>query len=103
MFPIVMEMSSSKKWRSAILKFIDKLESSFPDRLVRVIALSSPDDEVYESNVLVVLKEIRPEDFELVSRVASEVGERVNPLLAGEEERDVLELFMAHGGRDVGK
>lgn len=77
--PIIMELSSSKKWRSAVLEFID--------RLVRVVVLPSPDDEVYESNVLVVLKEIRPEDFEFVSKIASEVGERVNPLLAGEEER----------------
>ncbi|MGB9630811.1 MAG: hypothetical protein ACPL09_02360 [Candidatus Methanodesulfokora sp.] len=90
-------------WNGEDIAFARKLMEALPNRLVRVIALPSPDDEVYESNVLVVLKEIRPEDFELVSRVASEVGERVNPLLAGEEERDVLELFMAHGGRDVGK
>jgi len=101
MLPIVMEMSSSKKWRAAILKLVEKLEFALSDRLVRVVALPSPDDEVYESNVLVVLREIRPEDFEIVSRIASEVGEKVNPLLAREDEKDVLELFVFHGGRDV--
>ena len=39
--------------------FARKLADAPSDRLVRVISLSSPDDEVYESNVLVILKEIK--------------------------------------------
>lgn len=81
--------------------FARKLADALSDRLVRVISLPSPDDEVYESNVLVVLKEIKYEDFEIVSRIASEVGDKVNPLLAGEDERDVLDLFIFHGGKNV--
>jgi hypothetical protein len=88
-------------WNGEDMVFARKLADALSDRLVRVISLPSPDDEVYESNVLVVLKEIKYEDFEIVSRIASEVGDKVNPLLAGEDERDVLDLFIFHGGKDV--
>ena len=83
------------------MAFARRLADALSDRLVRVISLSSPDDEVYESNVLIVLKEIKSEDFEIVSRIASKVGDKVNPLLAREDEKDALDLFIFHGGRDV--
>ncbi|RSN73259.1 MAG: hypothetical protein DSO07_11095 [Thermoproteota archaeon] len=54
-------------WNGEDMVFARKLADALSDRLVRVISLSSPDDEVYESNVLVVLKEIKYEDFEIVS------------------------------------
>ncbi len=95
--PIVVEFSSSREWRRAVMDFASRLEASLGGRLVRVVALPDPEAEVYQSNVLVVLREVRPGDFELVARLASEVGERINPLLASEGEEDVLELFILAG------
>ncbi len=101
MLPIVVETSVSGSWLNSVLKFAEKLRSRFGKRLIRVIALPDPDQEVYDSNVLVVLDSYDLRDAELVVELACEVDERINPLVAGEDEREEMEAFLEAGGKDV--
>ncbi len=100
MFPIIIEMQGPEIWRESVLKFTRKLREVFGDRLLRVIALPSPDDQVYESNVLVVLRKASLDDVSKVVEVAVESGERINPLVVDEGDEAVMK-FLAAGGRDV--
>ncbi len=100
MFPIIIEMQSPESWRESIITFTRKLRSIFGERLVRVIALPSPDEQEYESNVLVVLREVSLEDVRAVVRAAVESGENINPLVV-EEGDPAVKVFMAAGGMDV--
>lgn len=83
-----------------MLRFAERLKAHFGRRLVRVIALPSPDQEVYEPNVLVLLDKYDSRDVDIVVKLASEVDERINPLIASVDERDE-DTFLHAGGRDV--
>ncbi len=101
MLPIAIEASSPPEWVKAVFRFAGELRERFGDRLVGVVALPDPGEEVYESNCLVVLGEVRPGDAGVVAEAASGAGERINPLVVGEEERDAVEMFIRAGGRRV--
>ncbi|MEM0268531.1 MAG: hypothetical protein QXI51_04185 [Candidatus Korarchaeum sp.] len=100
MLPIVLEMTSESSWREAVMRFAEGLKKVFGDRLLRVIALPSPDDDVYDSNVLVIMSKPNQSDRMEVVRIAVEVGDKLNPLVTDEDER-TIRLFLAAGGRDV--
>ncbi|MEM2604831.1 MAG: hypothetical protein QW353_08040, partial [Candidatus Korarchaeum sp.] len=100
MLPIVLEMTSESSWREAVMRFAEELKKVFGDRLLRVIALPSPDDDVYDSNVLVIMSKPSQSDRMEVVRIAVEVGDKLNPLVTDEDER-TIRLFLAAGGRDV--
>ncbi|MEM4478205.1 MAG: hypothetical protein QXH90_07570 [Candidatus Korarchaeum sp.] len=96
MLPIVLEMTSESSWREAVMRFAEELKKVFGDRLLRVIALPSPDDDVYDSNVLVIMSKPNQSDRMEVVRIAVEVGDKLNPLVTDEDERTVR-LFLAAG------
>ncbi len=90
------------KWRTeSLMEFTRRLKRIFGSRLVRVVALPSPDLSVYDSNVLVVLDSFDREDVRKVVRLALEVDERINPLVAGKWEMDAVEAFTSEGGADI--
>ncbi len=100
MLPIVIEMGLPD-WSESLMEFAHRLKSAFGSRLVRIIALPSPDLSVYDSNVLVVLDRFDREDVRRVLELAIEVDERINPLVAGKWERDAVEAFISEGGADI--
>ncbi len=100
MLPIVIEMGLPD-WTESLMEFTRRLKRIFGSRLVRVVALPSPDLSVYDSNVLVVLDSFDREDMRKVVRLALEVDERINPLVAGKWERDAVEAFTSEGGADI--
>ncbi len=94
-------MPSRADWNNEHMRFAEELKKAFGERLIRVIALPSPDDEVYDSNVLVVIDRPDQEDRMAVIKIAVKTGDKLNPLVAGEEEEDAIRAFLAAGGRDV--
>ncbi|MEM0296064.1 MAG: hypothetical protein QW221_07865, partial [Candidatus Korarchaeum sp.] len=88
------------EWDDEHVRFAEELKKVFGDRLLRVIALPSPDDDVYDSNVLVIMSKPNQSDRMEVVRIAVEVGDKLNPLVTDEDER-TIRLFLAAGGRDV--
>ena len=98
MYSITINLKSPKGWRDKLSAFIDRLEKEFDGRLKLVVALPNPDDRLYESNVLVVLDEVRKEDSLLV---ASAAPEDVSPLIVPQEDEGAIESFKMFGGRIV--
>ncbi len=94
MLPIIVEMGVPESWRKAVLRFASELGELFGDRPIRVIALPHPEDEVYESNVLVVLRGAAQEDVMRVMEVAVGVDERLNPLVVDEEDEEAVRMFL---------
>ncbi len=101
MLPIVLEMRGSEGWAVSIIKFAESLLLHFGVRLKRVIALPSPDDQVYDSNVLVVIENPTLDDVRRVMELAVRSGERLNPLVVDEGDEEAVRVFMSSGGRDV--
>ncbi|MGC9104799.1 MAG: hypothetical protein ACP5JF_08465 [Candidatus Methanodesulfokora sp.] len=97
--PIVLEMRSKSDWRDMVIRFAEELKKAFGERLIRVIALPSPDDEVYDSNVLVVIDRPDQKDRMAVIKIAVKTGDKLNPLVAGEEEEDAIRAFLAMPSR----
>ncbi|MDK2464357.1 MAG: hypothetical protein QI223_06280 [Candidatus Korarchaeota archaeon] len=96
MHSMVVDLRSPREWRRKIQLFTSSLESVLGGRLIMVVALPSPADTLYDSNVLVVLDELRPGDLEAV---ASLTPEGVSPLVVPEDDRQAVEAFSLAGGR----
>ncbi len=89
----------SDEWGDKLTSFLSDLAEKFGDRLVMVVALPSPSDSLYDSNVLVVLDRIGPGDLEAVASISPE---GVSPLVVPEGDRQAVEAFTLAGGREVG-
>jgi len=98
MYSIAVNLRSSREWRREVQEFLSRLEAALGDRLVMVVALPSPSDSLYDSNVLVVLDELRPGDLKTVASLA--VGE-VNPLVVPEDDKQAVEAFLLAGGQVI--
>ena len=94
MLPIVIEMEMSD-WTESLMEFARRLKRIFGRRLLKVIALPSPDVQVYDSNVLVVLDAFDRDDVRRVVKLGLDVDERINPLVVGRDEEDAIEAFTA--------
>jgi intergrase/recombinase len=95
MLPIVLEMRGPEGWTASIIKFAEGLMLHFGKRLKRVIALPSPDDQVYDSNVLVVIEKPTLDDVKIVMELAVRSGERLNPLVVDEGDEEAVRIFMS--------
>jgi hypothetical protein len=83
-------------WDLAISSFFIKLQSDLKDNLVGIVI---PEGEVYESNVLVI---VRRRDLDTISRILRIAGEiedmfggrvAINPYIALEGEENVIKAF----------
>ncbi len=98
MYSVAVNLRSPREWRLKVQKFISRLEDSFKDRLVSVIALPSPEDSLYDSNVLVMLDKLKQGDLR---EVASLAPDEVSPLVVPKEDREAVEAFFLRGGTRV--
>ncbi len=83
-------------WDLAISSFFIRLQSDLKDNLVGIVI---PDGEVYESNVLVI---VRRRDLDIISRILRIAGEIedmfggrivISPYIALEGEENVIKAF----------
>ena len=98
MYSVAVNLRSPREWRLKVQKFISRLEDSFKNRLVSVIALPSPEDSLYDSNVLVMLDKLKQGDLR---EVASLAPDEVSPLVVPKEDREAVEAFFLRGGTRV--
>jgi hypothetical protein len=66
----ILEMRVEKGWLKLIRRFEEILRERIGDRIVRIIARSSPDDLIYGSNVAVVVEKADADLTKEVSRAA---------------------------------
>jgi len=101
----LLEMGVPESWLNLVKKFEEILKERMRDNLVRIIARSSPDDLVYESNVLVVVKKADISTIRKVSRAAIDAMEAtgiegISPMTVEEGDR-AEEAFFSKSGRKI--
>ena len=107
MIAIAENLRAAKPWRELIRALIQELGELIPGRVRLVVALPSPEDRLYDSNVLVVLDEHDPEATMLVMRAAVRAEDRLgvggvlSPLIVGPEDRDAVERFLSYRREDA--
>ncbi len=90
-------------WGRSVLLFAEKLSSRLGDRLVMVAALDEEEPLLYESNVLVVVRErdegVVSEVLRVKREVERELGERVtiSPLITTPDD-PAVEAFLEEAG-----
>lgn len=100
----VVDLRADRRWIELVERIKEALLSRLGDALVRIVALASPDDELYGSNVLIVVE--RDDDAVVRSVMESVVdAERstgvegvISPLIVTPNERRIIEGF---GGYEV--
>jgi hypothetical protein len=73
----ILDMRVEKGWLKLIRRFEEILRERIGDRIVRIIARSSPDDLIYGSNVAVVVERTDADLTREVSRAALDAMEEV--------------------------
>lgn len=84
------------EWYSALHEFFKRLENSLGENLVSVIGLDE-DSYVYDSNALVVVKEVNEEVRRAVARAALDVNEKhectISYYLTSDQDKVVIDEF----------
>jgi len=99
--PISIDLST--RWGEAVSKLAKLLIDELKGNLIGIVALSVEEPLVYDSNVLVVLRERRVEDVFKILRLKREVereyGDEVviSPFITVEGD-ELIEKFLMHAG-----
>ncbi len=95
----IVDLKADRRWIELIERFKADLLERFGDSLLKIVALYSPNDRIYESNVLVVVKKGDQETVERVIEAAIEAERSmglegvISPLVVDPEERRIIEGF----------
>jgi len=92
------ELRADEDWMRLIRMFEGIISSRLKNRLVRIIARSSPNDLIYESNVVVVVDKADIEVIREVGKAALEAMEKtgvegLNPITISEGDKVVEDMF----------
>jgi len=91
-----------EEWAKAVKMFYDLIREELGNNFVEMIALSTPDPEVYSSNVLVVVKRVAPSLAQRITEVLRKVHEELGkdylimPTMAPEFATEVINQFRVH-------
>jgi hypothetical protein len=104
----ILEMRVEKGWLKLIRRFEEILRERIGDRIVRIIARSSPEDLIYGSNVAVVVERADADLTREVSRAAldamEEVGmEGLSPITISEGDPIEISFMGRYEKRIAGK
>ncbi len=93
---------SPEEWARAVKLFYDRVRERLSNNFVEMIALSTPEPEVYSSNVLVVVRRVTPSLAETVTEILGEVHEELGqdylimPTMAPDFATEVINQFRVH-------
>ncbi len=95
----VIDLRADRRWIELVERFKETLLSRLGDLLVKIVALASPDDQLYDSNVLVIVE--RDDDavvwsiMESIAEVERSAGMEgtISPLIVTPNERRIIEGF----------
>ncbi len=100
----VLDLKADKDWIKLVEAFKTALLNRLGESLLKIVALHSPEDRVYDSNVLVIVDRDEPDVIEAVLAAAMEAEKAegvegiISPLVTTPNERRVIEGFR---GREV--
>jgi len=104
----ILEMRVDKGWLRLVRRFEEILRERIGDRIVRIIARSSPDDLIYGSNVAVVVEKADADLTKEVSRAALDAmedtgTEGLSPITISEGDPIEISFMGRYEKRIVGK
>jgi hypothetical protein len=104
----ILEMRVEKGWIKLVRRFEEILRERIGDRIVRIIARSSPDDLIYGSNVAVVVEKADADLTKEVSRAALDAMEDtgiegLSPITISEGDPIEISFMGRYEKRIVGK
>jgi hypothetical protein len=104
----ILEMRVEKGWIKLVRRFEEILRERIGDRIVRIIARSSPDDLIYGSNVAVVVEKADADLTKEVSRAALDAMEDtgmegLSPITISEGDPIEISFMGRYERRIVGK
>ena len=98
----LLDLKADKDWIRLVERFKARLIDRLGETLLKIIASYSPEDRIYESNVLVIVERDEPEVVQAVIDAAIE-AERyegvegvLSPLVATPNERRLIEGFRGY-------
>ncbi len=95
----IVDLKADRNWIELIERLKATLLKRLGDSLLKIVALYSPNDRVYDSNVLVVVRKDGQEAVEAVIEAAIEAERSmglegiISPLVVSPEERRIIEGF----------
>jgi len=96
----VIDLRADKTWIRTIEELKKLLLQSLGDKLLKIIALPSPKDRVYDSNLLIVVKDDRSNVVDSIIDSICKAEESmgldglISPLIVTENERRIIEGFL---------
>ncbi len=104
----LISFNTSKAWINLLEFFREELESVLGSELIRLVALPSSNSLVYESNVLVVVREASLKTISKVSEAALKAQMKagvtgLNPLTISESEEWIKKAFEGAEEIELGK
>ncbi|RDD53294.1 MAG: hypothetical protein BA066_05155 [Candidatus Korarchaeota archaeon NZ13-K] len=95
----VIDLRADAGWVGLVERLRDALASELGDLVIRMIALPSPSERIYDSNLLIVVRDDSGETVERIMdailRVEGSAGVEgiISPLIVTESERRIIEGF----------
>ncbi|MGC8932285.1 MAG: hypothetical protein ACP5JF_04590 [Candidatus Methanodesulfokora sp.] len=83
-----------EKWRNIIKELVNDLQESLKDNLDGIIALPREEDEVYGSNVLILVKDDSLDTARRISKIIGKYGYSVLPMIATKYDGELVSSFM---------
>jgi len=83
-----------ERWSKTIKELINDLQESLKDNLEGIIALPREEDEVYGSNVLILVREDSLDAARKISKVIEKYGYSVLPTMATKYDGELVNSFM---------
>jgi len=96
----VIDLRADAGWVGLVERLRDALASELGDLVIRMIALPSPGERIYDSNLLIVVRDDSGETVERIMdailRVEGSAGVEgiISPLIVTESERRIIEGFI---------
>jgi hypothetical protein len=83
-----------EKWSDLIKELINDLQESLKDNLEGIIALPKEEDEVYGSNVLILVRDDSLDTARRISKIIEKYGYSVLPTIATKYDGEIVNSFM---------
>jgi hypothetical protein len=83
-----------ERWNNLVKELINDLQESLKDNLEGIIALPKEEDEVYGSNVLILVRDDSLDTARRISKIIGKYGYSVLPTIATKYDGEIVNSFM---------
>ncbi|MDT7891958.1 MAG: hypothetical protein RQ952_04370 [Thermoproteota archaeon] len=92
-------LNFAEEWGRALYEFADRLRNELGNDLIMIIGLGE-DDLIYDSNVLVVVRNKKDEIIKRVAKIALEINSKykcsINFYITNENDKNTIDSFLSY-------